>query len=72
VQHPNNFFSPGEYIIADSGYPATLQVVPMFKLVTRNAVGDKKRFNDAAASVRVKVEHAFGILKSRFTSLQGL
>jgi hypothetical protein len=33
---------------------------------------DKKKFNDAAASIRVTVEHAFGMLKSRFTSLQGL
>src|SRR4051812_45783276 len=48
-----------------------LHVVPLFKVGHRGA-GPNKRFKDAAASIRVRIEHAFGMLKSRFMSLQGL
>jgi hypothetical protein len=47
-----------------------LQVIPMYR--ASRGPPDKKKFNDVATSIHVTVEHAFGMLKSHFTSLQGL
>ena len=61
-----------EYTITDSAYVPMLHVVPLFK-VGHRATRPMKRFNDTAASIQVRIEHAFhGMLKSRFMSLQGL
>ncbi|POV95858.1 hypothetical protein PSTT_15986 [Puccinia striiformis] len=77
-------FSPGEYLIADSGFPVQTNVVPA--TVKKLPVGFqhsngrphaamprlKKRINHHLSSIRVRNEHCIGILKGRFQSLRGL
>ncbi|KNZ64498.1 hypothetical protein VP01_10223g1, partial [Puccinia sorghi] len=53
----NQFFSPGQYLIADSGFP-TEKTLNMF--------------NQHLASLCVCNKHCIGILKGHFQSLQGL
>ncbi|KNE90992.1 hypothetical protein PSTG_15558 [Puccinia striiformis f. sp. tritici PST-78] len=66
-------FSPGEYLIADSGFPVQTNVVPAFKRPPHAAMPRlKKRFNHHLSSIRVRNEHCIGILKGRFQSLRGL
>ncbi|KAI9611499.1 hypothetical protein H4Q26_008452 [Puccinia striiformis f. sp. tritici PST-130] len=53
----SDLFTPGKYLIADSGFPVETNV---------------KRFNHHLSSIRVCNEHCIGILKGRFQSLRGL
>ena len=74
LNDPGNHFSNMEYILADSGYAASHQVVPMFKKSAGNATlrGRKAYFNTYPARMRVQVEHAFGIMKQRWQILRAL
>ncbi|KNE95046.1 hypothetical protein PSTG_11639 [Puccinia striiformis f. sp. tritici PST-78] len=66
-------FTPGEYLIADSGFPVQTNVVPAFKRPPHAAMPRlMKRFNHHLSSIRVRNEHCIGILKGRFQSLRGL
>ncbi|POW12769.1 hypothetical protein PSTT_04385 [Puccinia striiformis] len=66
-------FSPGENLIANSGFPVQTNVVPAFKRPPHAAMPRlKKRFNHHLSSIRVRNEHCIGILKGRFQSLRGL
>ncbi|POW02002.1 hypothetical protein PSTT_12096 [Puccinia striiformis] len=69
----NELFTPGEYLVADSGFPVETNVVPAFKRPAHAAMPrPKKRFNHHLSSIRVCNEHCIGILKGRFQSLRGL
>ncbi|KNE96111.1 hypothetical protein PSTG_10533 [Puccinia striiformis f. sp. tritici PST-78] len=69
----NELFTPGEYLVADSGFPVETNVVPAFKRPAHAAMPrPKKRFNHHLSSIRVRNEHCIGILKGRFQSLRGL
>lgn len=73
-QQPNRFFSsPDEYILADKAYRTTRRCMTPYKepLASRETDGYKE-YNVKHSRARVKVEHAFGILKNRWTSLKGL
>ncbi|POW18213.1 hypothetical protein PSHT_06054 [Puccinia striiformis] len=66
-------FTPGQYLVADSGFPAETNVVPAFKRPPNAPMPrPKKRFNRHLSSLRVVNEHCIGLLKGRFQSLQGL
>jgi hypothetical protein len=66
-------FSPGQYLIADSGFPTESNLVPAFKKPPHGPIPQmKKNFNQHLASLRVCNEHCIGILKGRFQSLRGL
>jgi hypothetical protein len=66
-------FSPGQYLIADSGFPTESNLVPAFKKPPHGPIPQmKKKFNQHLASLRVCNEHCIGIFKGRFQSLQGL
>lgn len=68
-----NFFSEGEYILADSAYAVTKNIIPIIKRQGRTELSDEqKRFNLAVSRTRIAVEHAFGILKTRFQCLREL
>lgn len=69
--NPRLHLSPGEYLIADSGYALNPFCITPFK---GNAALDREnaQFNGIFSSARVKVEHTIGQLKSRFQSLRGL
>jgi hypothetical protein len=73
ARQPDNFFTGAEYLLADTGYTPSTQIVPAFKKPpTRRLSEDEAQFNFKLSSIRVRVEHCIGILKGRFQSLKGL
>lgn len=72
--HPERFFSPNEYLLADSGYEASQHVVPAYKRLRNQPrlPPEEEAFNYALSRVRVRVEHTFGLMKERFKSLEGM
>ncbi|WVN90812.1 uncharacterized protein L203_106055 [Cryptococcus depauperatus CBS 7841] len=70
--NPDNFFSPGEYMLGDAGLRCTPTVIAM----SRRADGQTDLnenlifFNSKAAKAHAMVEQAFGILKARFSHLR--
>lgn len=65
------YFNRKQYVLADNGYPCYPHVIVPFKKPASN-VRINKQFNYRLSNIRVKVEHAIGILKARFMSLRGL
>lgn len=64
---------PGEFIWADSAYPAAPWLVTPFKKPANGQLSSQQRhFNYHLSSVRVRVEHVYGMLKGRFASLREL
>ena len=63
--------SRGEYILGDSGYRLLGWLLTPY---SGQEVGhaDNMQFNGWISGLRVKVEHVNGILKSRWTSLNGI
>lgn len=63
------FFSPGEYLLADSANPSLSTVLPAYKSPQANSF-DNTEFNFYLAKSRVRNEHAIGVLKSRWSTLR--
>ncbi|KNE94963.1 hypothetical protein PSTG_11661 [Puccinia striiformis f. sp. tritici PST-78] len=62
--NPDYFFSPGEYLLADSGYTASNTIVPAFKQSPYQPLPmDKHDFNYQLSSRRVAIEQCIGMLK---------
>ncbi|KAE8211094.1 hypothetical protein CF319_g9363, partial [Tilletia indica] len=70
-RQPAQFFAEGEYLLADSAYANSDTVVTPYKRPHSNARVNK-RFNKLLSSVRIDIEHAFGLLKGRWSCLKGL
>lgn len=70
-RNPRRYFSPGEYFLGDSAYSNTSYSIGPYKSPYIKDISDRK-FNQKLSSVRVDIEHAFGILKGRWESLIGL
>jgi hypothetical protein len=67
-QRPGDFFSPGEFVVADTAYEPSNEVIPAFK--SSPGMGllqptDKQTFNLCLASPRVTAEHTVGLWKGR-------
>lgn len=71
---PNNFFArPEEYVLADKAYRITRRcMTPYREPLASRVQGGYKEFNRHHAEARVKIEHAFGVLKNRWRSLRGI
>ncbi|EGO27776.1 hypothetical protein SERLADRAFT_414047 [Serpula lacrymans var. lacrymans S7.9] len=70
---PESFLGPGEWIWADSAYPLSATCVPPFKQPPNGALTRRQRhFNYYLSRVRIRSEHAIGLLKIRFQSLKEL
>ena len=71
---PNLFFwRPDEYILADKAYRTTRRCMTPYKEPWASVEeGGYHEFNLRLAEARVKIEHAFGVLKNRWRSLQGI
>ena len=68
-----DFFLDGEYVLADSAFTPTANVVPTFKRNKyRHLTDEENDFNRHHSGVRVLVENCIGLLKNRFQSLKGL
>jgi hypothetical protein len=72
-KNPNDFFAKGQYLLADSAFVPTLQVVPAFRR-QRNRIltQEEQDFNRHLSGVRVSIENCIGLLKNQFQSLRGL
>jgi len=71
-KQPNVFFSrPEEYFLADKAYRITRRCITPYKEpLGSQEVGGYREFNLRLAAAHVKIEHALGVLKSRWGSLQ--
>jgi hypothetical protein len=59
------------YILADKAYQVDKHIITPYKLpVARQP--SYKAFNKALSERRIKIEHAFGVLKARWSSLKSL
>ena len=68
---PRSYLSPGQYILADFGYVTSGYILtPYSGRATSDP--DTMAFSAWISSFRVVVEHANGILKNRWASLDGL
>ncbi|XP_055856230.1 uncharacterized protein LOC129919394 [Episyrphus balteatus] len=64
----NSLFPNKMFLLGDSAYPSLEWLVPPFR--DNGAMTNvQRRFNDLHSSGRVIVEHAFGLLKTRFRRL---
>ncbi len=70
--NPQQFFSPGEYLLGDSAFSNTATLVPAYKRLGNQGelLSDQAGFNTCLAGVRVKSEHTIGIWKGRFPWLR--
>ncbi|KAG8740986.1 hypothetical protein FRC10_003492 [Ceratobasidium sp. 414] len=72
-QKRHKLFEPGEFLLADGGYPLSRFVLIPFSRPERRIDGDRKRtFNRRISKARVIIECTFGRLKARFPSLHRL
>ena len=68
-RNPTDFFSEGQFLLADSAYALTRTCIPAYKAPTAN-LQENREFNYCLARSRVRNENCIGILKGRFASLQ--
>lgn len=66
---PSSAFSPGEFLLGDSGYALSNRMLTPYRSPAANHP-DNQFFNVRVSSARVKIEHVNGILKNRFSSLK--
>jgi hypothetical protein len=67
------YFSPGEYLLADSAFSESNIIVPCYKSGPGKVLSAiKNLMNTYIAKPRVKSEHTIGILKNRFCCLKSL
>ncbi|OAD76758.1 hypothetical protein PHYBLDRAFT_63040 [Phycomyces blakesleeanus NRRL 1555(-)] len=70
---PNNFFSGDQYVLVNASYIPKMYVVHVIKKPKNKELCDAdKAFNSYIAMTKIKIEHAFGILKERFFSFKRL
>jgi hypothetical protein len=70
---PTDFLEKGEWVWADSAYPLQTWCVTPFKKPTHTDLPhEARRFNYWLSVLRVRAEHAIGLLKGRFQSLREL
>ncbi|MBW0524933.1 hypothetical protein O181_064648 [Austropuccinia psidii MF-1] len=70
-KRPDDFFSPGEYLLADFAYPLGMRCIPCYKGAAANSHCNRS-FNYYISQARVHIKHCIGILKGRWASLQNL
>lgn len=69
----DKYFAEDEYVLGDGGYKKFKFLVPICKKPKNEPISpDDEKFNTYIAMMRIKIEHAFGILKERFYSLKSL
>ncbi|CAG8710521.1 691_t:CDS:1, partial [Dentiscutata heterogama] len=68
----NQLFEGNDYVLADSAYPISLNIIPSFKNPSGPDKDRQNLFNKKHSKSRVVVEQAFGRLKNRFQLLKEL
>jgi len=70
-RRPNIFFFTGQFLLGDKGMPYSRFVIRPFK-EPECTCAEHRNFNYQLARLRVKFEHAMGILKGRWSSVKEL
>lgn len=73
--HQELFFEDATgYLLGDSAYRLTNRVIKPYskRAIQADVTGDLKAFNIHFSSARVKVEHAYGLMKGRFPIMREL
>lgn len=68
-QHPGRCFSTGEHLLGDNVYSVTQFTKAPYKR-PQAVKREGRRFNYYLSNLRVDMEHAFGVLKGRWSRLQ--
>ena len=72
-QHPETYYSPGQYMLTDSAVDNSDYLIAAFKKPRLQVMPVmNKQFNTKLARVRISSEHTIGILKGRFPWLKGI
>lgn len=72
-KNPVKYLSEKQWIAADSAYKLTEHfVTPYRKNSNVMTLEDRNKFNFRLSQYRIRIEHCFGILKERFSSLKEL
>ncbi|EFP83918.1 uncharacterized protein PGTG_09631 [Puccinia graminis f. sp. tritici CRL 75-36-700-3] len=70
---PVDFFSPGEYLLANSAFTTTPTIVAGYKKPSQGQLTEEEdRFNAHLLRSQALIENCIGTLKGRFQSLNGL
>jgi hypothetical protein len=69
AQQPGQFFNQNQFLLADSAYPSNQYTIPAYK-GSNLLIPENVDFNYHLAQLRVRIEHAIGILKGQFSSLR--
>ena len=69
--NPGNYLDAGQYILGDSGYRLLGWILIPYGGVDLDS-HENSEFNAWISSLRVVIEHVNGILKSRWSSLNGI
>jgi len=73
AKNPSAFLGPSDWIWVDSAYPIRRWCIPPFRKPKNGELTQsQRRFNYRLSTVRVRAEHAIGLLKGRFQSLREL
>lgn len=68
---PEKYFSGQQYLVNDSAYKLTTTVItPFRKNSDEMTPAERKSFNKYLSTYRVRIEHAFGVLKEKLPSLK--
>ena len=70
-KHPDAYFTDGQYLLGDKAYMETQEMIIPYIGDVRKQI-DNARFNKLLSSIRIDIEHTFGMLKGRWASLTGL
>ena len=65
------YFDPEEYILADKAYALERHIITPYK-EPASRQPNNATFNKQFAKTRVKIEHAFGVLKARWPTLRNI
>jgi hypothetical protein len=72
-QRPGNYLMDDDYLLADKAYELTSRCITPYKSpLADQREGGYRTFNRELASMRIKIEHAFGMLKARLPILRQL
>lgn len=72
-QEPERHFTNSQYLLGDSAFVPSDHIVAMFPRSAKSELSvEERKFNHHMATGRSEIEHTFGMLKGRFSSLRGL
>jgi DDE superfamily endonuclease len=66
-RNPEQYFSPGQYLLGDSAFTNSCIVVSSYKKPSNGVMDPRQeQFNTKIAKIRITSEHTIGMLKARF------